>query len=59
MFVTAVASARRGDPILGDDEYEELKNDLKDAKSWVTARSPDALEKLGLDTFMGYLHRAL
>lgn len=59
LFVTAVASARRGDPIMKDDDYQVLKADLKKAGSWVTDRSPDALEKLGLNTFMGYLHRAL
>jgi hypothetical protein len=26
-------------------------------KSWVVMRSPDPLEKLGIETFMGYLHR--
>jgi hypothetical protein len=59
LFVTAVASARRGDPIMNDDEYQALKKDLKTKGSWVTDRSPDALEKLGINTFMGYLHRAL
>jgi hypothetical protein len=59
LFVTAVASARRGDPIMNDEDYQALKSDLKATGSWVTDRSLDALEKLGLDTFMGYLHRAL
>jgi len=59
LFVTAVASARRGEPILEDDEYQKLKTELKKKNSWVTARAPDALEKLGLKTFLGYLHRAL
>lgn len=59
LFVTAVASARRGDPIMEDDEYQKLKADLKKQRSWVTARAPDALEKLGIKTFLGYLHRAL
>lgn len=59
LFVTAVASSRRGTPYLDDKEYADLKSELKSQKSWVTARGEDALEKLGLDTFMGYLHRAL
>ena len=59
LFVTAVASARRGDPVMDDDEYKELKVELKKQGSWVTDREQDALEKLGLNTFMGYLHRAL
>lgn len=59
LFVTAVASARRGDSIMDDDEYSQLKADLKKANSWVTARGQDALEKLGMNTFLGYLHRAL
>ena len=57
LFVTAVASSRRGDPVLDDEEYAKLKSELKKGNSLVMApRSPDALEKLGLDTFMDYLH---
>eukprot|EP00522_Entomoneis_paludosa_P013641 CAMPEP_0172440352 /NCGR_PEP_ID=MMETSP1065-20121228/996_1 /TAXON_ID=265537 /ORGANISM="Amphiprora paludosa, Strain CCMP125" /LENGTH=254 /DNA_ID=CAMNT_0013189143 /DNA_START=10 /DNA_END=774 /DNA_ORIENTATION=+ len=59
LFVTAVASSKRGTPILNDQEYMDLKTTLKKEKSWVTAREQDAMEKLGLNTFMGYLHRAL
>ena len=59
LFVTAVASARRGEPILDDAEYKEVKDELKSQGSWVTNREADALEKLNLDTFLGYLHRAL
>jgi hypothetical protein len=59
MFVTAVASSKRGQPLMGDEEYAALKSDLVKEKSWVTDRGQDALEKLGLDTFLGYLHRAL
>lgn len=59
LFVTAVASARRGDAIMDDEEYGNLKKELQKQGSWVTARQQDALEKLGLNTFMGYLHRAL
>ena len=59
MFVTAVASSKRGQPIMDDEEYASLKSELSKEGSWVTARGQDALEKLGLDTFLGYLHRAL
>ena len=58
LFVTAVAAARRGMPIMDDDEYQNLKQTLKKDGSWVTNREADALEKLGINTFMGYLHRA-
>ena len=57
LFVTAIASSRRGNPVLDDEEYAKLKSELKKGNSLVMApRSPDALEKLGLDTFMDYLH---
>ena len=59
MFVNAVASSKRGLPMMSDDEYATLKSDLKKEGSWVVSRGQDALEKLGLDTFLGYLHRAL
>lgn len=59
MFVNAVASSKRGLPVLDDAEYASLKADLKAEGSWVVQRGQDALEKLGLDTFLGYLHRAL
>ena len=59
MFVNAVAAAKRGMPIMDDVEYASLKKDLKSQGSWVVSRGQDALEKLGLDTFLGYLHRAL
>ncbi|ACI65184.1 predicted protein [Phaeodactylum tricornutum CCAP 1055/1] len=59
IFVMAVASSRRGDPVMDDLQYTTLKRELKAQGSWVTARSQDTLEKLGLNTFMGYLHRAL
>lgn len=58
-FVTAVAASRRGEPIMEDGEYQSLKRNLKQEGSWVVSREQDALEKLGLNTFMGYLHRAL
>jgi hypothetical protein len=58
LFVTAVAAARHGEPIMDDDKYAQLKATLKQDGSWVTNREADALEKLGINTFMGYLHRA-
>lgn len=58
-FVSAVAAAKRGEPLIDDDEYSALKSDLKKDGSWVVNRGSDALSKLGLDTFIGYLHRAL
>ena len=59
MFVNAVAASKRGEPYLSDSEYSELKKDLKKQGSWVVSRGQDALEKIGLDTFLGYLHRSL
>ena len=59
LFVTAVASSRRGTPILSDEEYAEIKASLQKEGSWVTARAEDPLEKLGLSTFMSYLHGSL
>lgn len=58
-FVSAVASYRRGQPSIPDEEYQQLKIELKNKQSWVTEREPDALEKLGINTFMGYLHRQM
>ena len=55
-FVTAVAAARRGEAFMDDAEYKALKGKLKAQKSWVTNREQDSLEKLGINTFMGYLH---
>ncbi len=59
LFVTAVAASRRGDPLLSDDKYIALKHELQAAGSWVTARQQDSLERLGLQTFLGYLHGSL
>ena len=59
LFITAVAAYLRGRPILNDAEYEQLKASLRSEKSWVVERKQDTLEKLGLDTFLGYLHRSL
>lgn len=57
LFVTAVAAHRRGEALLNDQEYESLKQQLVNENSWVVKRGADALEKLGIDTFLGYLHR--
>ena len=59
-FIFAVAANARGDDSgLSNDEYDKLKADLQKANSWVVNRGQDPLEKLGLNTFMGYLHREL
>lgn len=58
-FVSAVAAAKRGEPFMDDEQYIELKKDLKNKGSWVVNRKQDALEKLGDNTFLGYLHRIL
>jgi len=59
LFITAIASSKRGQAIMDDAEYATLKKELQSEKSWVTARGQDALEKLGLGSFLGYLHRVL
>lgn len=58
-FVSAVAASKRGESLMDDAEYTTLKSELKKEGSWVVNRGEDALEKLGLNTFMGYLHRTL
>ena len=58
-FVSAVAASKRGEPVMDDTEYTALKASLKSEGSWVVNRERDALEKMGLKTFIGYLHRAL
>ena len=58
-FISAVASYRRGLKQMENEEYEKLKNELKAAGSWVVNRVQDPLEKLGMDTFLGYLHRQM
>lgn len=45
--------------ILSDSEYDQLKSELSRAGSWVVNRVQDPLERMGVDTFMKYLHRAL
>jgi len=58
-FVSAVAASKRGEPFMNDAEYKALKMELKAEESWVVNRKEDVLEKMGLDTFIGYLHRAM
>ncbi|KAL9190029.1 hypothetical protein ACHAXT_007240 [Thalassiosira profunda] len=58
-FVSAVAASKRGEPLMNDAEYKELKAELKREGSWVVNRKEDSLERLGLNTFMGYLHRSM
>ena len=43
---------------MGDAEYMALKEKLRGEGSWVVNRAPDPLEKLGLNTFLGYIHRS-
>jgi hypothetical protein len=59
LFISAVAAFRRNKQLLSDAEYESLKNELQQEESWIVQRLPDPFEKLGLNTFMGYLHRSL
>lgn len=58
LFVTALANSRKGNPIISNDEYEAIKSQLKADNSWVVNRFADGLEKLGLDTLLGYIHRS-
>mmetsp|Transcript_9028 Transcript_9028/g.9774 ORF Transcript_9028/g.9774 Transcript_9028/m.9774 type:complete len:277 (-) Transcript_9028:26-856(-) len=59
LFITAVAAHRRGAPLLSNGEYMNLKNELLAENSWVVNRQQDPLERMGLQTFMSYLHRSL
>jgi hypothetical protein len=58
-FVASVAAFRRGQSMLNDKDYESLKSQLQAEGSWVVKRAQDPLEKMGLKTFLGYLHRSL
>lgn len=58
-FVSAVAASKRGEPFMEDEDYKALKTELKKEGSWVVNRKEDALEKLGENTFLGYLHRSM
>lgn len=57
-FLFAVAAARKGAPTLPDTEYAALKQELQAENSWVVSRGMDPLEKLGMQTLLGYIHRS-
>ena len=57
-FLYAIAANRKGEAAMPDAEYASLKAKLQDEGSWVTSRAQDPLEKLGLNTFLGYIHRS-
>ncbi len=59
LFITAVSAHNRGQSLLNNEEYEALKSELRGEQSWVVLRQMDPLEKLGLSTFMSYLHKSL
>ena len=46
-------------PLCGQGLWPTQSRALKEQGSWVVNRGADALEKMGLNTFIGYLHRAL
>mmetsp|Transcript_64443 Transcript_64443/g.178608 ORF Transcript_64443/g.178608 Transcript_64443/m.178608 type:complete len:240 (+) Transcript_64443:282-1001(+) len=58
-FLYAVATSRKGLDRMDDKEYAALKTDLKQENSWVVQRTQDPLEKLGMNTLMGYVHRSM
>eukprot|EP00596_Hydrurales_sp_CCMP1899_P002546 CAMPEP_0119033426 /NCGR_PEP_ID=MMETSP1177-20130426/466_1 /TAXON_ID=2985 /ORGANISM="Ochromonas sp, Strain CCMP1899" /LENGTH=269 /DNA_ID=CAMNT_0006990155 /DNA_START=167 /DNA_END=976 /DNA_ORIENTATION=+ len=57
-FVVSVATNKKGLGTLNDADYDNLKNELLAAQSWVVTTKFDPLEKMGIDTFLGYLHRS-
>ena len=57
-FVISVATSKRGQGTLGDSEYDLLKSELLAAESWVVTTKQDPLEKMGVATFLAYLHRS-
>lgn len=57
-FVISVATSKRGQSTLNDADYDVLKSELLAANSWVVTTKFDPLEKMGVDTFLGYLHRS-
>lgn len=59
VFIMAVAASQRGQSIFTNAEYDSLKQELLSKGSWVVTRKPDSLEKMGLNTYVGYLHRSL
>lgn len=59
LFITAVAAHHRGSSLLTNEEYMALKSELLAENSWVVNRQQDPLERMGMKTFMSYLHRSL
>ena len=57
-FVISVATSKRGQSTLNDVDYDLLKKELLAANSWVVTTKQDPLEKMGVETFLGYLHRS-
>ena len=57
-FLSAVAAANRGTPMLGDAEYNVLKEGLEKDGSWVVARRDDTLGQMGMMTFTHQLRVA-
>lgn len=57
-FVVSVATNKKGLGTLNDADYDTLKSELLAAQSWVVTTKFDPLEKMGIDTFLGYLHRS-
>jgi len=57
-FLYAVGASRKGCSAIGDAEYAELKAKLQAEESWVVTRAQDPLEKLGMNTLLGYIHRS-
>jgi hypothetical protein len=55
-FVTAVFRYHRGEVIMEDAVYANLKKKLQDGGSWVVKREKTPNEILGLRSFMYYLH---
>uniref|UniRef100_A0A7S2S7L6 Uncharacterized protein n=1 Tax=Rhizochromulina marina TaxID=1034831 RepID=A0A7S2S7L6_9STRA len=57
-FLYAVACSKKQIPSMTDAEYQSLKARLKEEGSWTVNREKDPLEKLGLSTLVGYIHRS-
>jgi len=57
-FLYAVALGRKGITAMPDSEYESLKAELQEQGSWVVNRAEDPLQKLGMSTLVGYIHRS-
>jgi hypothetical protein len=58
-FITSVQRFHRGEKTMPGTAYKALKNKLKDENSWVVQRGKAPQEKMGLKTFMSYLHLGL